>query len=62
MENIDPNFSIFRRGQIWKYKKSAKKRVITGWKNLNINSVSALYNHGDINYYKKLLYVRDFMK
>lgn len=57
IKKLNPASSTLRPGQILKFQKASMRRVITGWRLINPDSIARRYNGGgDINYAKKLEY------
>lgn len=61
MKKMNPNFLVLKKGQVWKYKKSEKRKIITGWKIISIENIYKFYNNKDINYQRKLQYALKIM-
>ena len=57
MKKLNPTAHVLRVGQVLKYQKATKKKVITGWKPVTTSSIATYYNGGgDSMYAKKLDY------
>ena len=48
---------LLRPGQVLKYQKASRQKVIVGWKIITTSSIATNYNFGDSLYTKKLDYV-----
>jgi hypothetical protein len=53
---LNPKAHVLQPGQVLKYQKAARKKVIVGWRSITTLSIAMNYNFGDSLYAKKLDY------